>query len=125
MQGMPICVNSYVTKFLPITVDNKAHKGLPFNHVIECGTKFFWSDLLSSRGPTYPVSHCILCLRFWELSPDRTKQLGIKKGRYLPARVPIDNISRKNTIRFAYVKIFPLQEQFREPLIFDNNVFSA
>ena len=33
--------NSYVTKYLPITVDNKTQKGLPFNHVIKCGTKFF------------------------------------------------------------------------------------
>ena len=41
MQGIPICVNSYAMKYLPITVDNMMQKGLPFNHVIKCGTKFF------------------------------------------------------------------------------------
>ena len=41
MQEIPICVNSYVTKYLPIAVDNKAQKGLPIDHVIKCGTKFF------------------------------------------------------------------------------------
>ena len=52
MQGILICVNSYVTKYLPITVDNKTQKGLPFNHVIKCGTKFLWSDLPASAATT-------------------------------------------------------------------------
>ena len=52
MQGIPICVNSYVTKYLPITVDNKTQKGLPFNHVIKCGTKFCWFDLTAQAATT-------------------------------------------------------------------------
>ena len=44
--------NSYVTKYLPFTVDNKTQKGLPFNHVIKCGTKFFWSDLTAPAATT-------------------------------------------------------------------------
>ena len=41
MQGISICVNSYLTKYLSITVDHKTHQGLPFNHVINCGWKIF------------------------------------------------------------------------------------
>ena len=52
MQGIPICVNSYVTKYLPITVDNTTQKRLPFNHVIKRGTKYFWSDLTAPAATT-------------------------------------------------------------------------
>ena len=52
MQGIPVCVNSYVKKYLPITVENKTQKDLPFNHVIKCGTKFFWSDLKAAATTT-------------------------------------------------------------------------
>ena len=48
-KGIPICVNSYVTKYLPITVDNK---GSLFNHVIKCGTKLFWFDLTAPAATT-------------------------------------------------------------------------
>ena len=52
MQGVPTCVNSYVTKYLPITVDKKTMEGLRFNHVIKCGTKFFRSDLTAAAAAT-------------------------------------------------------------------------
>ena len=41
MLRISICLISYVMTYLPITVDNKTQKGLPFNHVIKCGRKFF------------------------------------------------------------------------------------
>ena len=37
MQGIPIFVNSYVTTYLPITLDNKTQQRLPLNQLIECG----------------------------------------------------------------------------------------
>ena len=41
MQGIPICLNSYVTKYLPVTIDKNKQQGLPFNHVTKCGRKIF------------------------------------------------------------------------------------